>query len=206
MATTSPTLLSRVRNPADHSAWAEFDARYRNLILGFCTRRGVQLADAEDIRQAVMLQLASALRDFRYDSSIGRFRGFLGRTVRNVLLAQARNRRRRGEVPLELAGGLPAPSEFEEAWERDWVLHHYRLALAKVRKSFDPRSLDVFQGLLDGQTPEEVATAQRMNVNAVYKVKQRIRDALRKEVTRQVAEDEFPEVSSPLASDVSHAP
>ena len=59
--TTHPTLLSRVRDHEDHRSWREFDSRYRELILRFCRRRGLQQSDAEDVRQIVMLNLARAL-------------------------------------------------------------------------------------------------------------------------------------------------
>lgn len=47
-ATTSLTLLERLRNPDDSVAWREFDTRYRELIVWFVRRRGVEAADAED--------------------------------------------------------------------------------------------------------------------------------------------------------------
>ena len=60
MAEHSPTrasLLIRLRRPADEAAWREFDAAYSELIVRYCRRLGLQLADAEDVRQLVLTWL-----------------------------------------------------------------------------------------------------------------------------------------------------
>ncbi|MCA9752374.1 MAG: sigma-70 family RNA polymerase sigma factor, partial [Gemmatimonadetes bacterium] len=87
--TTRPSLLLRLRDPSDRRSWAEFDARYGELIVRYCLRRGLQLADAEDVRQEVLVSLASALKTFEYSPERGRFRGYLGRAVRNAIFRQA---------------------------------------------------------------------------------------------------------------------
>src|SRR5437870_3519243 len=47
---TSPTLLGRLRQPADdQAAWAAFVDRYGPLILGWCRAARLQDADAEDV-------------------------------------------------------------------------------------------------------------------------------------------------------------
>ena len=53
--TTQPSLLSRVRDLADHAAWREFDAKYRDLILGYCRRRGLQASDADRAMRRILL-------------------------------------------------------------------------------------------------------------------------------------------------------
>ena len=64
--TTHPSLLLRVSDPQDQTAWAEFDQRYGELILRYCHRCGLQHSDAEDVRQIVLVSLVSALRNFEY--------------------------------------------------------------------------------------------------------------------------------------------
>jgi RNA polymerase sigma-70 factor (ECF subfamily) len=78
---TRPSLLSRVRDTADQAAWSEFDGRYRDLILRYACRQGLSAADAEDVRQLVMLRLVRVLPDFRYDAAHGRFQRFAKRAT-----------------------------------------------------------------------------------------------------------------------------
>ena len=69
---TRPSLLRRVQNSGDGQAWREFDERYRDLILRYCRRRDLQEADAEDVRQQVMLGLTQSLPRFTYDPTKGK--------------------------------------------------------------------------------------------------------------------------------------
>jgi RNA polymerase sigma-70 factor (ECF subfamily) len=190
--TTRPSLLSRVRDPANQQAWSEFDARYRDLILGYCRARGIQHFDAEDVRQAVMLNLSAALRGFEYRPDRGRFRDYLGRVVRGAISrVVARPNRPVGglsmsEVADETESCDPAD---DPLWESEWVSHHYRLAMETIRTQFDPRSVEAFEALVAGRSVEQAALDFDMSEQAVHKVKQRIRDRMRELVARQIAEE-----------------
>jgi hypothetical protein len=70
----TPRLLSRIRDRCDHSAWRELDARYRDLLMKFCRRRGVPNAGAEHLVQAVFADLSRSLPQFTYQRDRGRFR------------------------------------------------------------------------------------------------------------------------------------
>ena len=78
---THPSLLTRVRDPADRVAWREFEARYGPLIVGYCRSLGLQLTDAEDVCQEVMLSLSHALPGFRYDQETGSWLSMSGVNV-----------------------------------------------------------------------------------------------------------------------------
>src|SRR5262249_15846128 len=74
---TRASLLLRLRQtPPDQEAWAEFVDRYGRRIHAWCQRWGLQEADAQDVTQPVLLQLASKLQTFSYDPS-QRFRAWL---------------------------------------------------------------------------------------------------------------------------------
>ena len=183
-----------MRDGEDDAAWFEFEALYRGLILGYCRRRGLQAADAEDARQIVMMSLSTAFRrGFRYRRERGKFRGYLGRVTANAvsrLLARPRGR----AVPLETeVRNLAAAEEsapLDEAWEQEWVQHHYRLAMESVRRTFEERSVRAFERLLAGASIEEVAAEFELSTQAVHKVKQRIRKRLKELVSEQIAEEE----------------
>ena len=50
---TSSTLLARVRDAQDFEAWDQFLDIYTPMVRGFCSKRGLQAADAEDVSQVV---------------------------------------------------------------------------------------------------------------------------------------------------------
>ncbi len=186
---TRPSLLVRLRDGGDEAAWREFDQAYRELILRYARHRGLQQADAEDVRQQVLLALSRALLEFRYDPARGRFRDYLGRVVRHAAIRQMR---RPIVVSSELDGLGDAPTgndEQDPLWEREWMLHHLRRAMSTVRRAFEPRSIEVFDALLAGSEVATVAAAHGLSPQAVHKIKQRIRDRLRELIAEQLKEE-----------------
>jgi RNA polymerase sigma-70 factor (ECF subfamily) len=194
--TTQPSLLSRVRNPADHEAWREFDHRYRELLLRYCRARGLQATDAEDVRQIVMANLARSLPGFRYDRERGRFRGYLGRVVRSAI-SEHFARPNPGAIALDSAviatHDAGTDDEADALWEEEWLQFHYRTAMNKIRSTFEPRSIEMFDRLLNGATVAVVSEEFNISPQAVHKVKMRIRDRLKELIAIQVREEESPD-------------
>jgi len=194
--TTQPSLLARVRDSADQAAWRAFEAKYRELILRYARRRGLQSADCEDVRQLVMLNLSKSLRNFEYQPEKGRFRDYLGRVVRNAVHAQfARPKTALAALDSHVLATVSAPEEAaaDDVWEQEWMNHHYRLALAALRETFEPRSLAVFDRLLNGETVAAVAESSGLSEPAVHKVKQRIRDRMKELIAAQIREEDAPD-------------
>lgn len=191
---TRATLLSRVRDPQDEASWREFDDRYRDLIQRYCRRRGLQPANAEDVRQLVMLSMLKTLPTFTYRPELGRFRDYLGRVVRNAIASYLSCPKPAAkQVLLEDLERLPddgAPSR-DEIWEKEWTQHHFRRAMAKADRCFDARSLDMFRHLLSGQSTASVAASFDVTPAAVYKAKHRVRDFLEEAISEQVRDEQF---------------
>lgn len=196
---TRPSLLVSVRDPSDLHAWRQFEARYRELIVRYCLRRGLQAADYEDVQQLVWLHLAKGLRNFEYDPNKGRFRDYLGRVVRNAISRHfARPNRQVSALDSSLLAVIPSETDSgtDELWEQEWVDHHYRRAMAAIRETFDPKSVSVFEGLIRGQGVSDAAAAYSMTTEAVHKVKQRIRLRLSELIAQQIAEEDATDAQS----------
>lgn len=188
---TQPTLIQRLRDPADQEAWQRFEAGYREMLVRFAMRRGLQRADAEDVAQAVFAAMVTAMQGFTLDAGRGRFRDYLFRAVRNEI---ARNRLRSAVAPgpgaarsLDERDGAE-PDEARD-FEDEWTAHHLRTALDFLRSTQPPQSVAVFERLLAGDPVVGVAAAFGMTVDAVHKVKQRMRDRMRERVQQQVDEE-----------------
>lgn len=194
--TTQPSLLSRVRDPDDQTSWRQFDVKYRDLILRYARGRGLQPADAEDVRQLVMMGLARSLRSFQYQPDVGRFRDYLGRIVHNAVsrhLSCPNGRRARLSTDDLDVVDPKADLASDDAWDREWMHHHFRMAMQKARRSFEPKSLEIFEHLLAGRNPSELANTFSVSQDLVYKVRQRVRDFLQMRIAEQIREEEFPE-------------
>lgn len=202
---TRSSLLLKLRDQNDEAAWRRFDRLYGEVIVRHACQRGLQLADAEDVRQTVLLGLFRALPRFEYRRDVGRFRGYLGRAVANAILrVRTRPHQSREQLVDDWAGidpGSPAdpgPHDFE----REWADHHLRVALESVRRTFGASSLRAFDLLLDGKSCEQAASELDMTVAAVRKIRQRVRERLALLVQRQVEEEErlLSEFSAPDGS------
>ncbi|MCG3138900.1 MAG: hypothetical protein HJJLKODD_02771 [Phycisphaerae bacterium] len=195
MDTTQPSLLLRVCDPADQTAWREFDTRYRDLILRYCRRLNLQATDAEDVRQMVMLSLTKALPHFEYSPQVGRFRSYLYKTIRNAVFQLYRRPNHADQtldtVVLATVPHADGSNETDAAWEQEWIHHHYRLAMSTVRQTYEARSVQVFDRLLAGDTVAVVADTFQLSTQAVHKIKQRIRDRLKELIAAQIAEEDL---------------
>ena len=192
---TSPSLLSRVRNLADKAAWREFDAKYGDMIVRYGRRFGLQFADAEDIRQIVMVRLSRALPEFMYSRQRGKFRTFVGRIVRNEVF-RFLGRPKLASRRVDSDGGESSTQlddvEADRQWEREWADHHLRLAMGRLRQRHEPRHIEVFEQLLAGETVDRVAAELDMTTHAVQKIKQRIRDRMKELIAAQIREEDLP--------------
>jgi RNA polymerase sigma-70 factor (ECF subfamily) len=192
---TSPTLLVRVRDPSDNTAWTEFETRYRDLIVRYCRRRGLNAADCDDVGQIVWMNLARGLRGFEYDPKRGRFRDYLGRIVNNAI---SRYFARKNVDDRALDTGVLAVTPDEQqtaadAWEREWVDHHYRLAMRTIEACFDPRSVRVFNRLLAGAAPEDLSREFEISAQAIHQIRYRIKKRMQELIARQIREEDDPD-------------
>lgn len=213
---TRASLLIRLRNPADAQAWVEFDARYRDLIVRFARARGLQAADAEDVAQDVVRKLVAGLRGFEYDARAGGFRRYLFRCVRNRLADHWARQGRGGKpVSLEAAGGSagdptaalgirgdarggwgargggdPDGEDLFAEFEREWIDHHYRRAMDRLKAGSEARTADVLDRTVAGRTARQIGEELGMSEDAVHKAQQRIRDRLKAIIAEQLADEE----------------
>ena len=96
---TRASLLIRLKDRADQTAWTEFVEIYQPVIRRLALRRGMQTADAEDVTQQVLLAISKAIRRWEVDPQRGKFRTWLHRVAHNAIL----NTLTRG--PRELGSG-----------------------------------------------------------------------------------------------------
>jgi RNA polymerase sigma-70 factor (ECF subfamily) len=193
---TRASLLLRIRDPRDESAWQQFAEVYGPLIYHFVRKQGLQDADADDLTQTVLLEVSASIRRLDYDRGRGSFRGWLFAVVRNQL---AKFRRREGQCPAGsgdtavqavLEAQPDRQADQEVAWERECERYLFLAAVNRVRRHFEESSWQAFwMTAVDGKSAAEAATALGLRVGAVYTAKSRVLDRVKKEI-EQLREDE----------------
>ncbi len=183
---TPPSLLVRIRDARDAESWQTFVDLYAPLIYGYCRRRGLQEADAADVSQEVLLQVARSIRGFEYQPERGRFRDWLGAVTRGKVV---RWRERQGRA-VNGAGGTGddplaavAAPDADPEWAAAFNGHVLRAALERTRPHFEPATWRAFELEWLGDRPAaEVARTLGVAVTAVYVAKSRVLKRLREEV------------------------
>ena len=180
MHSTPISLLYRVRDPADRTAWSEFDALYRPLLGRFCEGRGLCGADADDIVQDCMAAIHKHIGGFEYDRSKGTFKGWLRTLVNNRIRNLYRRRREVSTDHRELDQTASPDARPDELFERLWLDQHVRRSLSILRMEVPYEDFLAFTRYgLDGASAAEVGEMMGKTPNQLYKIKFRLSRRLR---------------------------
>jgi RNA polymerase sigma-70 factor (ECF subfamily) len=185
---TSVSLLGRLhRNPADPGAWQDFVQRYGRKIYLWCRGWGLQDADAQDVTQNVLLEIARQMKTFTYDPSRS-FRAWLKTVAHGAWhdLVHGRQFRNRGSGDSDVRDRLQATQarddlarQLEEQYDADLLEE----ATARVRGRVETRTWEAFSLLVYEELPgAEVAARLEMKVGAVYMAKSRVQKLLQEEI------------------------
>jgi RNA polymerase sigma factor (sigma-70 family) len=183
---TRPSLLLRLRDLQDRQAWTEFVELYAPLIYGYARKHGLQDADAADLTQTCLRQVAAHIGTLEYDPVRGTFRGWLFTIVRNRL-RDFRNRARR----LHQGSGDPRMGRILESWPApeadetgEWLRQYRQRLLAWAAEQVRPQVQEAtwqafWRTTVEGQTTREVAQQLGLSAAAVYLARSRIMARLR---------------------------
>lgn len=190
MPETSESLLLRVRDPRDRSAWDRFDAIYRPVVYRVARRAGWQHSDAEDLTQRVMLSVAKAIPDWQKDDTKGGFRSWLYQIARNALISTLRMSRSDiamgGSDFLELSQAIENPGDdIERLIQEEHHRSLLRTAAELVRDEFHASSWQAFWLTTLGElSVPEAAEKLKLSTGSVYAARSRILRRLQ-EVAKQ---------------------
>ena len=191
MATTSPSLLIRVRNPNDDEAWDEFSSIYTSIIRDYCMQRQLQPNDVDDVVQDVMASVFTSIRKFDYDPSKGRFRAWFGTVAANKIKNFLAKRNRRTTKSIDDDGFLHSTeiskshrySDPDAEWVHIFSEKIYRTASRRIRGEFNNVVWECFQALwVRGESASVVAESLGITINSAYINRYRVLKRLEAEV------------------------
>jgi RNA polymerase sigma-70 factor, ECF subfamily len=184
---TRPTLLARVRDPADAESWREFYQFYQPLLIRYLHRLGLKEHAADDIIQDVFARLLHTLPDFTLGGKPGRFRGYLWKVTFSALVDQARQIKARKHAEEEWVrrfqdAGDSDSWEVDPEWDQLERQHRLDIAMQRVRAVTSARSWACFeQRLLADRPAAAIAAELGIKPNAVFVYASRVLKAVRTE-------------------------
>lgn len=183
MATTSLSLLQRVKDPLDEEAWNRLVDLYVPFLHAWGKRSGLNETDSCDLVQEVLTVLAKQLPKFEYDANKS-FRSWL----KTITLNRAKNFHRaaanRPAVGKESAILQQAAIDSTvDLFEQDeYCAYVTKRLLGLVEHEFSESVWQAFcLSMFDDRPASEIAALLDMSVNRVYLAKSRVLQRLREE-------------------------
>ena len=191
---TRQSLIGRVKHAGDSGAWSEFTSIYRPAVLRFALRRGLQLADAEDVTQRVFVSVARAMNDWEASDERGSFRAWLLRVTKNAVInaitRQPKVRPTGGTSALEMLGQEADGKSLENELDWEYRRAEFRRAASDVQAEFESKTWEAFWlTAVEEQSIADVATQLGKSTGSVYatrcrvlkRIKQRVEQLLNQE-------------------------
>jgi RNA polymerase sigma-70 factor, ECF subfamily len=168
---TRPTLIARLHNASDATAWVEFCAIYEPTTYRIARKLGLQDADAREVTQNVLLSVSRKIDRFDL-SKDGRFRNWLAQIARNAAIDQLRRRNKSavgGSDFMRQMSQQPTAATEMELFDTEARRQQFLWAADQVRHQVDQSTWQAFwMTAVDGQSGEWVARQLDMSVGAVY--------------------------------------
>ena len=184
---TRASLLVKIRESSNADAWNQFIEIYGPIVFNFAKRLGAQEADAADIVQEVLKEVATSIGRFQYDPAVGKFRSWLFKLAKRVAgrLYNKQKRFPRSTQTQTGAVAMPQPAlseleieddfSLEEIWEAEYRKKLFDWAASQIKPNYKAATWSAFwMTAMDGLDANQVATQLGLSVGSVYVAKNRI--------------------------------
>ena len=159
---------------------------YAPLVYRYCSRHGLQDADASDVCEEVMEKVARAIRSFEYQPAKGLFRNWLLTITTRHMAAfhQKTSRWPDQSIGLSEVEVLSEDADRPDAhWNQDFTDRVLQVALDRSRPNFEPTTWRAFESVwIEKRSPAETADALGLSIDIVYYSKSRVLKRLKEEV------------------------
>ena len=189
MLTTTETLLKGLA-AGNEGRWARFYRDYAPFLEDFVARKfPLAHEDAEEIVSDTLIDVAKMMPTYRYDKAKkGAFHSLLAKIAQNKAIDRLRKSKRTAE---ELKKFAAEPITLSE---EDWRREIYNAALRRVMADAsiqDSTKIAFRRHVQLGEPAAEVAADLGLEVNALYQIKNRMKERIAAEV--KSLKNEFPD-------------
>lgn len=182
---TRASLILRLQNADDITAWDQFAELYGPVVYRSARRLGLQPADADDCVQEVLAAVASSVAQWLQRDDRGPFRSWLFRIARNTAIDFLTRRKHRpwsegggtaNEKLNRLAISTNVSSRFDLEYRRELFLRASEMVRSQVSES----TWQAFHRTsVQQQSAADVAAQLNMSVGSVYIARSRVMKRLK---------------------------
>lgn len=179
-ADTQVSLIMRIRDREDDSAWRVFVDVYSPLLYGFCRMKGLQASDAADVTQESLIRVTKGIQSFEYDRSKGAFRDWLATIVYNEIRRHVAKSTTNWETIFE--SDVPDDGTGSQ-WKEHFQRHVFETALQRCKNHFEQTTWQLFEhSWLKGEAIDQVAEKFSVGSEKIYVARSRVLKRLKTEV------------------------
>ena len=180
---TTTALLRDLHDRANDSVWAEFDRRYRPVLIAMSRRLGLSTDDASDAAQETLTQFVTAYRAGRYDPDKGRLHSWIIGIARNCI-ARIHDQRRRQKIRRGMSAieTLPDDQALTNLWNSECrtAILQRAMELLPEQTRLTEQTLRIFSELTQrDRSADELAAELGVSREDVYVAKHRCLKHLR---------------------------
>ncbi len=193
---TRLSLLKRLQNGQDETAWAEFHEIYQPVLTRMVVSAGLPTSDRQDVVQEIWIAIYRGIEKYEPRAHAFAFRGWLAKIARNSAINYlARKTIPQGTESLRDIGMLTDRNStkqmLQEQWDREYRRQVLQWAALRVASRVSAATFSAFwRTVVDGENVESVAKDLGMTAGALYVSRGRIMATLRREVeSRGCAEE-----------------
>lgn len=180
---TRKSLIVRLKNEQNESAWRDFVCVYEGFLTRFVRRQGVPERHVPDVTQQILLTIAKSIEGWSDDGHSASFRRWLATVSRNVVIRfMSRERKQAGGVGgSDLIDALQGVEDRPDEQQVRRYQHELIVwAAQEVRHEFLESSWWAFwKTLVDGEPVEAVARELGVSPGGVYMSRSRIMARIR---------------------------
>lgn len=194
---TRSSLVQRLRSWDDHAGWQRFFDTYWKLIYAVATRAGLSDAEAQEVVQETVIAVAKAVKDFEYDRTKGRFRGWLIQRASWRIKDQFRKRAHgtkavnqsvgdNGEARTDAIERVPDPKDaLGQLWQEEWDQRIREVVMLRVKDLASPKQYQIFDCyVLKGWPVARVVKELGISAAVVYLARTRVSRLVKAEMER----------------------
>ncbi len=191
---TRQSLVTRLRDHADHDGWQQFFDTYGGVIHGLAIKAGLTGSEADEALQETLVSVAQEMPGFRYDPARGSFKGWLFQIARRRVADQFRKRARLQKNVDPMGDGIgevadPAADSMNAAWEEEWRQNQLQMAVDRVKQKVSAGQWQMFDlATIQGWPTERICSVLGINRAQLYMARMRVGRLLKAEVAALGAE------------------
>ncbi len=175
---TRPSLIVRLRDPNDQSAWWAFAQDYESFLKHLAIRLGVPTHHVADVTQQILLAIATSVDQWSADGREASFRRWVHTIARHTVIKFMAGVRRHpaplgGSDAIRMLDAQVHPNDpsIERQYDHELIVW----AAGKVRHEFAATSWQAFiRTMIDGEPVTDVAASLGVSTGSIYMSRSRI--------------------------------